>query len=174
MEQALTTVVERCIAAVESSDAQRDVESVLLEAAKDRAVVEAISKRTEFASLHDLAIHRSDRLTLLAGVLPPRFSAGPHNHNLWSIVSVCAGQEDNQFFVREGQGLKRVGEASVVAPGVLPNAADVIHAICNPLDAPLVVLHAYGGDLFSTPRSNWDSDTHEEIPFDWESVRSKP
>jgi hypothetical protein len=61
----------------------------------------------------------------------------------------------------------------VVAPGVLANDADVIHAIRNPLDAPLLVLHAYGGDLFATPRSTWDAQTHKEIPFDWKSVSSR-
>jgi hypothetical protein len=39
--------------------------------------------------------------------------------------------------------------------------------------AALLVLHAYGGDLFATARSNWDLETHEEIPYDWEKVRSK-
>jgi predicted metal-dependent enzyme (double-stranded beta helix superfamily) len=173
MEQAFTTVIERCRSALESLDAQSHVEAVLLEAAKDPVIVEAISNRTAFASLEDLAIYRSDRLTLLAGALPSGFSAGPHNHNLWSVVSVCAGREDNQFFERDGDGLKRLGEASVVAPGVLSNDADVIHAIRNPLDTPLLVLHAYGGDIFSIPRSNWDAETHKETPFDWEKVRSK-
>jgi hypothetical protein len=48
----------------------------------------------------------------------------------------------------------------------------VIHAIGNPLEVPLLALHAYGGDLFSTPRSNWDPDTHREIPFEWNKVKS--
>lgn len=173
MEQALTAVIERCLSAVDSEEAQSKVENILLEAAKDPAVVDAISGRTKFKSLDDLAIHRSDRLTLLAGSLPPGFQAAPHNHNIWSVVGVCAGREDNQFFERDGEGLKKVGEASVVAPGVLPNGADVIHAICNPLDTPLLVLHAYGGDLFTTPRSNWDPDTYKETPFDWSKVRSE-
>lgn len=56
---------------------------------------------------------------------------------------------------------------------MLSNAADVIHAIRNPLEVPLVALHAYGGDLFAVARSNWDPDTHEEIPFDWQKVSSK-
>lgn len=172
MEQALTAVVERCKQALRAADPQSAMESILREAAQDDAIADAIAKRTRFASLEDLALHRSDRLTLLAGSLPPGFSAGPHNHNLWSVVSVCRGQEDNQFFERDGDSLKPSGETSVVAPGALANGPDVIHAICNPLDAPLVVLHAYGGDLFATPRSNWDPDTHEEIPFDWQRVRS--
>jgi predicted metal-dependent enzyme (double-stranded beta helix superfamily) len=152
------------------------VEAILRDAAKDPAIVYAISTRTKFASLADLAIYRSDSLTMLAGALPPGFRAGPHNHNLWSVVSVCAGQEDNEFYERTGEGLKgleQIGRASVVAPGVLANDADVIHAICNPLDVPLLVLHAYGGDLFAVPRSSWDPETHEEIPYDWRSVLSE-
>ncbi|MGW8367692.1 MAG: hypothetical protein ACWGPN_03305 [Gammaproteobacteria bacterium] len=172
MEQAIEAVIDKCKQALSAPDAQHEVETILLEAANDPAVRDAISARTKFASLEDLAIHRSDTLTLLAGSLPPGFSAAPHNHNIWSVVSVCAGQEDNEFFERDGDSLRRVGETSVVAPGVLANAAEVIHAIRNPLDTPLVVLHAYGGDLFSTPRSNWDATTHKEIPFDWEKVRS--
>jgi len=173
MKQVFATVIEKCRNALDSADVQRDVEAVLLEAAKNPDIVEAISGRTQFANLEDLAIYRSDRLTLLAGAMPPGFSAGPHNHNLWSVVGVCAGREDNLFFEREGDGLKQLGEVSVVAPAVLSNDADVIHAICNPLDTPLLVLHAYGGDLFSIARSSWDAETHEEIPFDWKKVRSE-
>lgn len=174
MERALTHVIERCRTALDAPDPAGAVEAILLEAAQNPTVAKAIAARTKFASLDDLAIFRSARLTLLAGAMPPGFRAAPHNHNLWSVVGVCAGQEDNEYFERDGDGLRRVGEASVVAPGVLPNAADVIHAIRNPLDRPLVVIHAYGGDLFSTPRSNWDPETHKEIPFDWEKVRSEP
>ena len=173
MVNVLAPIIERCKQALETPDPQSSVEAILLDAAKDAAITDAISRRTKFASLEDLAIHRSDRLTLLAGALPPGFFAGPHNHNLWSVVSVCAGQEDNQFFERDGDELKRSGETSVVAPGVLANGKDVIHAIRNPLDTPLVVLHAYGGDLFAIPRSNWDPKTHKEIPFDWKKVRSE-
>ena len=173
MNSAFTTVIEKCKCALKSPDPQSSVEAILLDAAKDPVMVEAISGRVDLSSLEDLAIHRSENLTLLAGVLPSGFSTGPHNHNLWSVVSVCVGQEDNQFFERDGDALKRSGEVSVVAPGVLSNDADVIHTIRNPLDTPLLVLHAYGGDLFATPRSNWDPETHREIPFDWEKVRSK-
>jgi len=172
MNAVFAAVIDQCQRALDSADPQKTTEAVLLAAARDAGIADAVAARTEYASLEDLAILRSDELTLLAGSLPPGFSAGPHNHNLWSVVGVCRGQEDNQFFVRDGNGLKRVGEVSVVGPGVLANAADVIHAISNPLDMPLLVLHAYGGDLFATPRSNWDADTHEEHVFDWQNVRS--
>ena len=174
MENAFAAFIEKCNLALNTADPQASVEAVVLDATKDPAIVAAVSKRKKFASLVDLAIHRTERLTLLAGAVPPGFVAAPHNHNLWSVVGVCTGQEDNQYFERDGDGLRQIGQASVVGPGVLPNGPDVIHAICNPLDVPLLVIHAYGGDLFSTPRSNWDPETHQEIPFDWEKVRSAP
>jgi hypothetical protein len=43
----------------------------------------------------------------------------------------------------------------------------------NPPDEPLLALHAYGGDLFAVPRSNWNPEILEEIPYDWQNVRSK-
>lgn len=172
MDSSLEHVVADCRAAVALDDAQAAVTAILEKAANDPAVGEAISPLTEFQSLEDLAIHRSDTLTVLAGALPPGFGAAPHNHNIWSVVAVCGGQEDNRFFERDGDGLRQVGVASVIAPGVLPNGPEVIHAISNPLDVPLLALHAYGGDLFSTPRSNWDPETNREIPFDWDKVKS--
>lgn len=63
--------------------------AIVLDAAKDPVIADTISKRTKFAKLEDLAIHRSEQLTLLAGALPPGFSAGPHNHNLWSVVGAA-------------------------------------------------------------------------------------
>lgn len=173
METEFKTIIEQCEAALDSANPQAKIEAILLAAAKEPAVVAAIAKRTKFQSLEDLALFRSDHLTLLAGALPAHFSVGPHNHNLWSVVSVCAGQEDNQFYKRDGEGLRQIGSKSIVAPGVLANGVDVIHAIRNPLESPLLMLHAYGGDLFATPRSNWDPVTHKEIPFDWEKVSSK-
>jgi predicted metal-dependent enzyme (double-stranded beta helix superfamily) len=173
METVFATLIDKCMRALESADAQRSVERIVFEAACDPAVAAAITRRGKFQSLEDLAIHRSDTLTLLVGSLPPGFKAAPHNHNLWSVVGVCSGQEDNQFFARERDGLRQTAAASIVGPGVLANDAEVIHAICNPLDQPLIILHAYGGDLFATPRSNWDPETHEEIPYDWSKVRSK-
>ena len=91
MDDLFTPVIDRCRNALESPDAQSEVETIVLEAIEDPAIIDAISRRTKFASLEDLAVHRSERLTLLAGTLPPGFSAGPHNHNIWSVVRLATG-----------------------------------------------------------------------------------
>lgn len=173
MEQIFTALIDRCRQAVEFPEAQNRIEAIVFEAVSDPDIVDAIARRTRFSSLEDLAIHRSEQLTLLAGSLPPGFGAAPHNHNLWSVVGVGAGQEDNTFFEREGDGLRQTTVMSVVAPGVLANPPDVIHSIRNPLDTVLVALHAYGGDLFAVARSNWDPQTHQEMPFDWQKASSR-
>ena len=172
MSTILQSIVDEMLDVAEEPDGQDRVEAILRSAMADDDVAEAIAARTGLASLEDMAIHRSDALTVLATTIPPGFVAAPHNHNIWSVVGVAKGREDNEFYEREGDGLVKVGAQSVDAPGVLANPADVIHAIANNTDEPLVVMHAYGGDLFRTPRSNWDPDTHEELPFDWESVSS--
>ena len=118
MNSALENIVAECRRAVESPSPQAEVLAVRDAAANDPAVGKAISALTSFQTLQDLELHRSEELTVLAGALPPGFRAAPHNHNIWSVVAVCGGQEDNQFFERDGDGLRQVGEASVIAPGV--------------------------------------------------------
>ncbi len=148
-------------------DPQTRVIEIVREAMADPAMPAAIAPRSEYETLEDLALHRSPELTIFAAAFAPGLGVGPHNHNMWSVVGVCSGQEENRFFERDGGGLRDVGVETVEGPGVLSNAADVIHAIRNPLDVPLLALHVYGGDLFGVPRSSWDPDTHEEAVFDW-------
>ena len=98
MENPFAPVIENGLRALDSPDPQESMEDVLLEAVKDPDIASAIAARTKFSNLADLAIYRSDELTLLAGALPPGFTANPHNHNLWSVVAVSSGQEDNRFY----------------------------------------------------------------------------
>jgi hypothetical protein len=67
---------------MDAPNPQASIEAILLEAARDPDIAEAISERIRFANLADLAVQRSESLTLLAGALPPGFNAAPHNHNL--------------------------------------------------------------------------------------------
>lgn len=167
----LDTFVARCDAASREADAQARIEALLREAIERPAEVgAALASYRNLTNLEDLVVFRSERLTLLHGLIPPGFAAAPHNHNLWSVIAVYDGQEDNTFFERGGDGLVEVGRASVTAPGVIANDANVIHAVCNPRTTMLRAIHAYGGDLLATERSNWNAETHEETVFDWRKV----
>lgn len=171
MEEPLENIIRRFADAVASPDPQASAERVMAEIVRDPEVVAAAAGRSDCRELRDLVIHKDERLTVLAGAIPAGFSTSPHNHSLWSVVGVASGREDNTFFERDEEtGLRKVREVSVVAPGVLANTVDAIHAIANPLDEPLVAIHVYGGNLLEVDRSSWDSQTLEEIPFQWDRM----
>lgn len=170
----LDQFVARCAAAARTNDAQSQISELLREAVQypDELAV-ALAGYSNIASLEDLVIYRDETLTLLHALVPPGFSTDPHNHNLWSVIAVYDGQEDNRFFEYDGDRLVETRRASLVAPDLLANAPEVIHAIHNPRDTTLRAIHAYGGDLLATPRSSWDVDTHEEIAYDWRKVANQ-
>jgi predicted metal-dependent enzyme (double-stranded beta helix superfamily) len=167
----LSAFLSRCETASRADDAQARLAGILREVVERPAdLAEALSGHTNIKNLEDLVVYRSETLTLLHGIVPPKFTAAPHNHNLWSVVAVYAGQEDNIFFEKDGERLVETSRQTVTAPGVLSNAPDAIHSIHNPRDTELRALHAYGGDLLATPRSNWDPKTHAETSFNWRKV----
>ena len=45
---------------------------------------------------------------------------------------------------------------------------DAIHSVVNPIPRLTGAIHVYGGDFFAVPRSEWDSQTLRERPFDIE------
>ena len=47
----------------------------------------------------------------------------------------------------------------------------VIHAVTNPRRTYTSAIHVYGGDFFNAPRKEWDPDTLEEGPFNFEHLR---
>jgi predicted metal-dependent enzyme (double-stranded beta helix superfamily) len=48
---------------------------------------------------------------------------------------------------------------------------DAIHSVTNPIRRLTGAIHIYGGDFFAKPRSEWDSETLRERPFDLEAAR---
>ena len=66
------------------------------------------------------ALHRSPELTVLNIIWPPGIALYPHDHNLWAVIGLYGGQEDNTFYTRnkEGTGLVRT-EARNSTPRML-------------------------------------------------------
>jgi predicted metal-dependent enzyme (double-stranded beta helix superfamily) len=92
----------------------------------------------------------------------------PLDHRMWAVIGVYGGREDNTFYRRGEGGLERHGikvqeEQETVALG-----ESVIHSVTNPLLSITAAIHVYPGDLFETPRSEWDPETFEEHPYDVE------
>ena len=164
----LDRFVADCRAALREKLAQRAVRETVARAVADpAAVIGALGepKRGEIVRLH-----HSAELTVLNVLWAPHFMVMPHNHGMWAVIGVYAGREDNIFWRRaKGAAGGRIEAASVQSLGVKDAVLlgrDIIHSVVNPIPRVTGAIHVYGGDFFAAPRSEWDSETLCEGPFD--------
>jgi predicted metal-dependent enzyme (double-stranded beta helix superfamily) len=118
------------------------------------------------------SLHNSADLTVLRVAWTPGMKLNPHNHNMWAVIGLYGGIEDNSFYRRDTErGLLASGGKEVPAGEVLVLGDDVIHAVANTRQEYAVALHVYGGDFFDTERSEWDWETFTEAPRDLDRTR---
>jgi len=92
---------------------------------------------------------------------------------MWALIGVYLAREDNIFWRRGDQGhLTPAGAKVLFAGDVASLPPDAIHSVTNPLQSFTVALHIYGGDLFQTPRSQWDPATLREERSDGDVIRA--
>jgi predicted metal-dependent enzyme (double-stranded beta helix superfamily) len=116
-------------------------------------------------------LHRSEDLTVLQIVWPPRVSLFPHEHRMWAANGIYGGREDNTFYRRGPHGIVPSGGKALEAGDVVVLGREVIHAVVNPRSTYTAAIHVYAGDFFATPRSQWDADTLTEEPFDFAHLK---
>ena len=164
----LERFIEDCIAARAESDAQGAVTEVLARAVSNPSAVIAALGEPAKAELN--VIHRSHSLTIFAATWTPRMTVMPHNHNMWAVIGIYSGREDNILWRRrpdasssriEAAGAKALGERET-----LPLGRDIIHSVTNPIGRLTGAIHVYGGDFFGVPRSEWDPERLVEQPGD--------
>ena len=117
-------------------------------------------------------LHVSDELTILNVIWAPGMMIMPHDHHMWAVIGVYGGREDNIFWRRcddDPNGLIEAAGAKSLGPGeVRPLGNDIIHSVANPTSQFTGAIHVYGGDFFTTERSEWDPSTLHEHPYDIE------
>jgi predicted metal-dependent enzyme (double-stranded beta helix superfamily) len=111
-------------------------------------------------------VHRSPELTVLHVTWAPGMRLYPHNHEMWAVIGIYGGQEDNTFYRRDGRTVVERGGKALTEKDVLVLGDDVIHAVANPLDRLTGAIHVYGGDFVNQPRSQWPPEAYEEVPHD--------
>jgi predicted metal-dependent enzyme (double-stranded beta helix superfamily) len=118
-------------------------------------------------------LHSAPDVTVLHAVWAPGMSFLPHNHEMLAVIGIYGGQEDNVFWRRGGPGLIKHGGREVRDGEVAVLGPDIIHSVSNPRRAYTAALHVYAGDYLAAKRSEWDPETLEERPFDYESARRR-
>jgi predicted metal-dependent enzyme (double-stranded beta helix superfamily) len=164
----LESFVADCRAALREDSSHKAVREVVARAVSDpAAVIKGLGepKRAEVQKLHD-----SEDLTVINVIWAPRMTIMPHNHEMWAVIGVYTGREDNIFWRRlpeDAHGrLEAAGAKSLAARDAVPLGRDIIHSVTNPVPLLTAALHVYGGDFFTRPRSEWDPETLSERPYD--------
>lgn len=172
----LTPVFDReqftadCVAAHRDADGMLAVREVLQRTVSDPgAVLTGLGEPTE-AGLDVLL--RSDTLTIFAANWTPRMTLRPHNHNMWALIGIYTGREDNILWRRTEGGLEARGANCLFEGDVATLGKDAIHSVTNPLTRFTGGLHIYGGDFFDTARHQWDPETLEQEPSNGEVIRA--
>ena len=161
--------IEDCQSALAADRSHRLIrETVARAVSEPMEVLKALGepKRAHIQKLH----HASD-LTILNVIWGPSMTIMPHNHQMWAVIGVYSGREDNIFWRRlpEGHGrIEAVGARALCARDAEPLGRNIIHSVANPIPRLTSAIHVYGGDFFAAERSEWDSETLTEGRFDAE------
>ena len=161
--------VADCQAAIAEDASHKAVREVVARAVSEpNEVLNALGEPNE-AGLH--TIYCDEKLTILNLVWAPLMTLQPHNHNMWAVIGLYTGREDNIFWRRDGDRLEAAGAKALSVKDAAPLGTDIIHSVTNPIERLTGALHIYGGDFFSVSRSEWDPESLEERPYDIDKAR---
>ena len=171
----LDTFLSDCRDAVQQDSSHRAVRDILEQAVADPSAVLAELGEPERGAVTPL-FHASN-LTILNVVWGPLMTVPPHNHEMWAVIGIYTGREDNIFWRRiegdDGSMIEAAGAKSLAVQNVEPLGKDIIHSVVNPVDRLTGAIHIYGGDFFEIDRLEWDAETHRERPFDVSKVAER-
>ncbi len=147
--------VQDCRKAV-AADGQRAVRELVEEAVADPAGILKALGQPEGAGVQKL--YSGPDVTVVNVVWAPFMSVMPHNHEMWAVIGVYGGAEDNILWRRNEDGtVEAAGAKALREGGVLPLGPEVVHSVQNPVDRLTAAIHVYGGDFYETERTEWDS-----------------
>jgi predicted metal-dependent enzyme (double-stranded beta helix superfamily) len=166
--------VEECRAARKADPSHKLVREVVARAVSDPTALMAAIGEPARAGINK--IHVDDEITILNLVWGPTMTVMPHNHNMWAVIGVYTGREDNIFWRKmpgapDGR-LEAAGALALSAKDAHPFGRDIIHSVTNPIRRLTGALHVYGGDLIHEERSEWDPETLLEGRYDLKKTSS--
>ncbi|MCB1358344.1 MAG: hypothetical protein KDK53_18270 [Maritimibacter sp.] len=167
--------ISDCREAVRADPSHKAVAEVVTRALSDPgAVLDALGAPTGPGIS---PLYQSADLTIINLTWVPSMTLPPHNHEMWAVIGILDGREDNIFWRRvkdHPDGLIEAAGARALSTGdVCPMGPDIIHSVTNPIPRMTAALHVYGGDFFEAERSEWDPERLSEQRLDIETVRAR-
>lgn len=162
--------IQDCIKSM--AEGQGAIRELVREAVADPAGMMSELGEPEHAGIRSL--YSSPELTIIHFVWAPCMSLMPHNHQMFSVVGIYAGREDNVFWRRTESTIEAAGAQSLGVGEVATLGRDIIHSVLNPIGKMTCAIHVYGGDFFHPlqARSQWDHETLAEEPWNVDKVKA--
>jgi predicted metal-dependent enzyme (double-stranded beta helix superfamily) len=136
--------------AVNEDPTHKVVSSVINRAFREPSdITRALGEPTESGLF---PIYHSSDLTVVNVVWKPGMTLMPHNHQMWAVIGIYGGREDNIFWRRikgdrkgriEAAGARALSTGDTTCLG-----SDIIHSVNNPISKLTGAIHVYGGDFF--------------------------
>ncbi|SEW31770.1 Predicted metal-dependent enzyme of the double-stranded beta helix superfamily [Cognatiyoonia koreensis] len=164
-----------CVEAVENDPTHKTVAELMRRAMSNSSDVLAALGEPEEPGITPL--YQSSDLTIVNLAWKPMTTIPPHNHEMWGVIGIYGGREDNIFWRRvkdHPEGLIEAAGAKALSTGdVCPLGVDIIHSVTNPVPRLTAALHVYGGDFFAAERSEWEAERLTEHRLDMDAVRAR-
>jgi predicted metal-dependent enzyme (double-stranded beta helix superfamily) len=162
----LDTFISDCRAALKREPNQNFIREITARAVSNpSAVLKALG---EPARAGIQTLFRSDSLTILNVIWGPHMTLFPHNHQMWAVIGIYTGREDNIFWRRipgaPAGKLEAAGARALCEKDAEPLGQNIIHSVTNPIPRLTGAIHVYGGDFFAPGRSEWDPESLVEQP----------
>jgi predicted metal-dependent enzyme (double-stranded beta helix superfamily) len=147
-------------------EGQAAVREVVAAAVSDPAAIESELGPPDHAGIG--LLYRAPDLTIINFTWAPCMSLAPHNHQMFAVIGIYSGREDNVFWRRAEPSIEAVGARSLGVGEVATLGTSIIHSVLNPIGKMTRAIHVYGGDFFDPvePRSEWDHERLTERPWD--------
>ena len=171
----LDNFIESCESAVTNNETHLEIKEIVEKAVSDpESLMKAVGEPSETGAS---PIFSSSKLTIVNVVWAPWVTIYPHNHNIWAVIGIYSGREDNIFWRRiseDKQGrIEAAGARSLCLGDVTPLGPDIIHSVNNPIPRNSGAIHIYGGDFFHVEnRSEWDPEDLTEHEYNAENVKN--
>ena len=169
----LDRFIEDCRNAARENEGSRAIRDIVArEVTNGSSVIAGLGEPLEGGSN---CLYQGPDITILNVIWPPHMTIMPHNHNMWAVIGVYSGREDNIFWRRlekeTGQSIEAAGAKSLGFGEVSPLGPDIIHSVTNPTTKYTAGIHVYGGDFFAAHKSEWEPENLVEAPFVAETAR---
>src|SRR6266699_859109 len=131
----LQQFVADCRLALAEDQSHKSVREVVARAVSDpSSVLKGLGepRRAEVQKLY-----QSEDLTILNVIWGPRMTIMPHNHQMWAVIGVYTGREDNILWRRipggENGKLEAAGARALCEKDAEPLGRNIIHSVTNPI-----------------------------------------